>query len=390
MNGRRQFVRPGSTTHTVPTRRRFQAPHSRGSHPRARPRHQLPPGASEARRDDALDARKEEKEAEVTNDAAGEEQLWIVDVGEGQLQIVRGIGALKDLVAERRLAKTATVYVLPTAATTLAELAERPPSLDREPIAPAKDIAPAERSSQAVSAVDVDADFALLDRPFDDGDYFEDPPRSRWLRPAGIAALLVALGTGGYHVLHSPSAPRAPAGVQAHAAPTVVAPPAVEPPVAAATPAVEPTVAVPVAPPGPAAPEPAATQPPVEAARAAARYPQLVAEGERQFQSGHGKKAQALFEQALAETPEGNAALVGLAYVYLDRGNVPQAIALFQRALAQDHGDPTALFGLAESHRQAGNRSAALAEFQRFLTLRSSGNDADIARQLVLELSGGG
>src|SRR5262249_22512249 len=139
-----------------------------------------------------------------------------------------------------------------------------------------------------------------------------------------------------------------------------------------------------------AAPAGSADMPPPPGRAPSSAYPALVAEGERQFQGGHSGKAQALFEKALAETPEGTEALIGLAYVHLDHGRVPQAIALFQRALVQDRGNATALFGLAESHRQAGDRSAALAEFQRFLTLRSTGSDADIARQLVQELSSGG
>ena len=45
--------------------------------------------------------------------------------------------------------------------------------------------------------------------------------------------------------------------------------------------------------------------------------------------------------------------------------------------------------GLAESYRQQGNGSAALASFKRFLKLQPSGGDADIARKLVKDLSGG-
>ena len=119
-------------------------------------------------------------------------------------------------------------------------------------------------------------------------------------------------------------------------------------------------------------------------------YSELVAAGQRQFGGGHSRRAQELFEQALAETPDGTAALIGLAYVHLDRGRLQQAIALFQRALDQDRGNPVAMFGLAESHRQEGNRRAALDEFKTFLTLQSAGSDADIARRLVQELANGG
>ena len=356
---------------------------------------------------------------DVADDATNEAQLWIVDAGEGQLHLVRGVGALKALIAERGLAKTAPVYMLSTISRTLGEVTEIQSAFESEPDAdpthaepaaeaaraelpvraaePAAEAGPAEPSSQVR-----DDEFALFDRPFDDGEYFEDSARSRWVRPAGMAAVLIVLGAGGYGLFHSRSVPRSPAGVREHESPTVaVAAPPVEPAavVAAAPPAPaapgRPSSAAVVAVADPTAPEPAGPAPaaeqPVAAPAAALRpYPELVAEGERQFQQGHGRKAQALFEEALAETPEGTAALVGLGYVQLDRGKVPLAIALFQRALVQDRGDPTALFGLAESYRQQGNRSAALDAFQKFLTLRPTGNDADIARQLVQELTSGG
>jgi hypothetical protein len=345
----------------------------------------------------------------LTLAAASAETLWIVEDGEGELHMVRGVGALKDLIAKHGLAKTATVYTLATTAKTVSELAgvsapdaaPREPEREPEPPAPASDLVAsgAEIGSAEASGQERDDELALFDRPFDDGEYFEDPPRSRWIRPAAAAALVVALGAGGYSLVHSRSVQGAPVASREHLAPRVAAsasPPAE--PVAVIQPAAPPasppaTPATVPADPGP--PEPAGAAPvapaSVPAVRAPARaYPELVREGELQFQNGQSKRAQALFEQALAETPEGTAALVGLGYVELDRGKVSQATALFERALVQDRGDPTALFGLAESHRQGGNRRAALAEFQRFLTLRSTGNDADIARQLVQELSTGG
>jgi hypothetical protein len=397
---------------------------------------------------------------DATADLTPEERVWIVDVGEGQVHLVRGTGALKKLIADRGLPKTTSVYLLSTTAQTLGEVtevrsvfesepaavpAEPEPQPQPAPSAPAVELreAPAEVAQQElaapdhreapavaavaeVAALDHDEEFALLDRPFDDGEYFEDPSRSRWLRPAGVAALVVSLAFGGYSLVHSrsgrhwPVPPQEPENrIVAAPAPPIVepavvirptspAPPALEPPqVAAAAPhaaldsagsapaAAQVPVAAPSAP-SRSIPEPVAEVAPTAQLPTAAssppshRYPELVAEGQRQFQGGHTGRAQALFEQALLETPEGNDALVGLGYVHLDRGKVAQAIALFQRALAQDRADPTALFGLAESHRQSGNRRAALAEFQRFLTLRSTGSDADIARQLVQDLASGG
>jgi Tfp pilus assembly protein PilF len=357
-------------------------------------------------------------EGNVVVAATAPEQLWAVADGEGELHLVLGISALKDLIAQRGMTRTTAVYALSTNATTLGEIAGIRSAFEGGPdvaaaakptpepegapaastasvVAPAAEVGAADLPSQ-----EIDEELSLLDRPFDDGDYFEDPPR-RWLRPAAVAALVLALGAGGYRLIHSRSVSASPAAAREHEAPKVavvepppVAPVAVVPAAvpaapAPATPEPAPT-AVAVEPAAPAAVEPAA-QAPVAAPRAPSRsYPDLISDGQRQFQNGQTKRAQALFEQALAQTPEGTEALVGLAYVQLDRGRIPQAVALFQRALAQDRGDPTALFGLAESHRQGGDRGAALAEFQRFLRLRSTGSDAEFARQVVQELSSGG
>jgi tetratricopeptide (TPR) repeat protein len=119
------------------------------------------------------------------------------------------------------------------------------------------------------------------------------------------------------------------------------------------------------------------------------RYTELVAEGKRLFEAGRGRRAQALFEQALAERPDGVEALVGLGYAQLDRGKLRDSVALLERALERDGNDARAVFGLAEAYRQQGNRAAALASFKRYLKLRSSGGDADIARRLVQDLAAG-
>jgi hypothetical protein len=433
-------------------------------------------------------------------DSTNDERLWVVDVGAGQLRLVRGSEALRELIASHGLTKTAPVYLLPVTGTTLGEITEARPAFEgedegepeatkseaaaeavheepptvaaapavetaraeppavaaapatettrAEPLAPAAE--PAAEASVGQGAKHAgDAEFSLLDRPFDDGEFYEDPPRARWLRGAGIAAVVVVLGGGGYQLLHSrtsvrasdsghgvasepvaaqatlaaepgaaavvPAAPPVAAPALVPAAPPVAAAPAaaaVAPPAApAAVPAAPPVAAPAVAavvpsatpaaaaviPAAPIAPAPRGVAEPAAAAAAAApaaertqapspSYSALVAEGKRLFESGHSRRAQALYEQALAETPDGTSALIGLAYVHLDRGKLTQAIALFQRALEQDHDDTSALFGLAESHRQAGDRGAARAEFKQFLTLQPTGADADLARRLVQEL----
>jgi hypothetical protein len=257
--------------------------------------------------------------------------------------------------------------------------------------------------------IPIDADLALLDRPLDDDDeYFEDA-RPRWPRLATGAALVALVIGGSYRLVRSRHPELQPVASTPTREPTaeappppparepvVVAPPAPSPP-APSPPAPSPAIAAAPAPrPTPALPDPPLAGPPaakheLPAPRAAAdSYEQLVAQGKRLFNAGRSRKAEGLFEQALADKPYGTAALVGLAYVHLDRGKMQQANALFKQAIARDENYAPAVFGLAETNRQQGNRGAALAGFKQFLKLKSSGGDAEIARRLVHELGTGG
>jgi hypothetical protein len=379
--------------------------------------HQLGQGANENGRVDTSDDR-----------------LWVVDMGSGQLRVVQGQEALKELIASHGLPSSARAYELSAVPKTLGEIPEvaqgfettapvptPAPVVDEVAVAPVLEtLAPAPAPPPAKTEVEVealaappviapaasatvapphdgshDADFSLLDRPFDDTDYFEDPPRARWPRIAGVGAVVALLVGGGYKLAHSRH------GARALVAPTVPEPtviaaapppaPAPEPTPVPATPAPSAALA-PVAAPAPARAEQRLPDPPVPPAPAAPSpsYSALVAEGQRLFDRGHGRKAQALFEQALAEQADGIDALVGLAYAQLDRGKMQEAIGSFKRALDQDGSHAHAVFGLAESYRQQGNRSAALATFKRFLKLQSSGGDADIARRLVQDLNAEG
>ena len=364
---------------------------------------------------------------------ASDDRLWVIDLGDGQLRVVQGQDALMDLIASHRLPQSARAYELSAVPKTLGEIPEVAPAFETQaqasaptptkieaevappPAPPA--ITPVEPAPPAAEARPHDGshdpDFSLLDRPFeDDGDYFEDPPRM-WPRIAGVAAVLALLVGAGYKLLPSrhatsavvaPSAPEPTAPIPiaepapvAAPAPIAAAAPAAAPAPVAAAPIAAPTPAVAVAParaeqrlPDPPAP-PAPPKQVADALAAPSRaYADLVAQGQRLYEKGNARKAQALFEQALAGQPEGIEALVGLGYAQLDRGKVQEAIGPFKRALDQDGSHAHAVFGLAESYRQQGNRSAALASFKRFLKLQPSGSDADIARRLVQELANGG
>jgi Tfp pilus assembly protein PilF len=74
--------------------------------------------------------------------------------------------------------------------------------------------------------------------------------------------------------------------------------------------------------------------------------------------------------------PAGANALSGLAFVALDRGQIPAAYELFKRALAAKSSFGPALFGMAEIHRARGEKALALQSYQRYLQLSPKGKEA--------------
>lgn len=360
--------------------------------------HQLGQGANENGRGDASDDR-----------------LWVVDLGGGQLRVVQGHEAFIELIASHGLPSSARAYELSAIPKTLGEIPEVALAFEKKahtpvletpaPALPTAEVevapsaaplaiapgAPAAPATAAPRNVSHDAEFSSLDRPFDDTDYFEDPLRARWPRIAGVCVIVVLLAGGGYKLVISRFGTRAPVAETVPESTVIAAAPPPAPAPAPGTPAPS-AASVPVAAPALTRPEQRLPDPRLPRAPTAApspSYSALVVEGRHLFDRGHGRKAQALFEQALAEQPDGIDALVGLAYAQLDRGKMPAAIASFKRALDQDGSHARAFFGLAESYRQQGNRPAALATFKRFLKLQPSGADADIARRLVHDLNTG-
>jgi Flp pilus assembly protein TadD len=368
------------------------------------------------------------------DDARGEDPLWVVDLGAGDLRLVQGDAALKELVRTHRLPRDARVYELSAASRTLSEIPGIDAAFEAQRASEAVNAAPAPAPPPEIEPApppamapppapiepvaehherSVDHELKLLDRPFeDDTEYFEDPPRSRWLPLAGIAALLALFVGGGYVLFHTGRRAHPQSSPPETAPVAVTAPPSADltnvaaPPKATSAPVERPLGDPPVAPspapkemtvaPAPApkaaavAPSPAPQEAVVAPAPPSSSYSDRVAEGKRLFEKGHGRKAEALFEEALSEKPDGIEALVGLAYAQLDRGKMSEAVSSFKRAVDQDHDYAPAVFGLAEGYRQQGNRRAALATFKKFLTLEHSGGDADIARRLIDELSAGG
>jgi hypothetical protein len=344
-----------------------------------------------------------------------DDRLWVVDLGGGQLRVVQGHEAVIELIESHDLPSSARAYELSAVPKTLGEITEVAlafgtkahapvletpapalPTAKVEVAAPAAPLAiapgaPAAPATAAPHNGSHDAEFSLLDRPFDDTDYFEEPLRARWPRIAGVSAIVVLLAGGGYKLVLFRSGTGAPVAATVPESTVIAAAPplAPAPPPAMPAPSAAP---VPVAAPAPIRPEQRLPDPPLPPAPTAApspSYSALVVEGQHLFNRGHGRKAQALFEQALADQPDGIDALVGLAYAQLDRGKMLEAIASFKQALDQDGSHARAVFGLAESYRQQGNRSAALGTFKRYLKLQPSGADADIARRLVQDLNAG-
>jgi tetratricopeptide (TPR) repeat protein len=118
-------------------------------------------------------------------------------------------------------------------------------------------------------------------------------------------------------------------------------------------------------------------------------YDKLVASGNRLLEDGQSDQAQAQFEKARAERPDGADALIGLAYVQLARGAGPKAVGLFKQVLEHDAGYAPALLGLGEAYREQGMRAGAIGAFKKFLALHPSGADAETARRAIQDLAAG-
>jgi tetratricopeptide (TPR) repeat protein len=134
---------------------------------------------------------------------------------------------------------------------------------------------------------------------------------------------------------------------------------------------------------------PARTRPePREEPASHQSYESLVKEGDRLIESGKTKRAMGLFEEANRLRPDGVAALTGIAYGWLDRGDARRAAEFFQRAMIKDGHYPPALFGLGEAYREQGRKAEALSAFRLYLSRYPSTRQASAAKRQVEQLSG--
>jgi hypothetical protein len=274
-----------------------------------------------------------------------------------------------------------------------------PPVHDAEAPPPVRDADAPPPVHDAKAPAPVDEEMALLDRPFEgEPEFYDEVPRSRSAKIAAAVVFLLVAGVGGYFGLRPRTRPARPAPAitaKTPAAPARLAPPPAPPPQPSPPPvAAPPDRGAPPAPPlsdPPPETVPAAALP-APAARPRARgasYDKLVASGNHLLEDGENDRAQAQFEKALAERPDGADALIGLAYVHLARGAGPKAVGLFKQVLEHDGGHAPALLGLGEAYREQGMRTAAIGAFKKFLALHPSGPDAETARRAIQDLAAG-
>jgi predicted Zn finger-like uncharacterized protein len=118
-------------------------------------------------------------------------------------------------------------------------------------------------------------------------------------------------------------------------------------------------------------------------------YEKLIANGDRALENGSDGKAKDFYQRALRMRSAGPDALSGLAFVALDRGQIPASYELFKRALAVKPSFGPALFGMAEIHRARGEKALALQSYRRYLQLWPKGSEAAAARRQVKLLQTG-
>ncbi len=115
-------------------------------------------------------------------------------------------------------------------------------------------------------------------------------------------------------------------------------------------------------------------------------YDSLVRQGDRFSEIGRVDDAVRAYNQALEQRPSGVEALTGLAYCYLDRGNMSQARSVFQRALSRSPGHGEALIGMAEIFKKEMNWNRALEYYRRYLKHHPGGRRSGLAHRNIREL----
>jgi len=107
----------------------------------------------------------------------------------------------------------------------------------------------------------------------------------------------------------------------------------------------------------------------------------LVKRGERALEDGSVRAAQDFFEEALTLAPHFPAALTGLGYVALERGQTQVALRRFLPAAKV--GYPEALIGLGDTYRRVGRSEEALEAYQTYVRRFPRGARRSIAQRQI-------
>lgn len=104
-------------------------------------------------------------------------------------------------------------------------------------------------------------------------------------------------------------------------------------------------------------------------ARATAAVPDLVRQGEQQWQAGLLAEAQKSFQAALTAQPRSVDIQLKLAGLQLSQNDFAACIPAYQRVIGQDAGNVRAWLGLGFSYLHTGKSSLSLAAFQEAIRL---------------------
>ncbi|MEO6952423.1 MAG: response regulator [Polyangia bacterium] len=182
-----------------------------------------------------------------------------------------------------------------------------------------------------------------------------------------VVAVAVIVGVLGSKKKHAPD----------EVAPTVVAMPAPSPAPVPTPPVVAEKPTVPATP---------AVVPAALPVVAAADYQKLTDDGKALYKRGQLKKAITSLEQAIAQKPDGDEALVALANCYLDRGSTKKALEKAQAATKANPNNAEGYLVIGAVQQQDGKKSDAKVAYQKYLELAPSGRYASEIRSILTSL----
>ena len=116
-------------------------------------------------------------------------------------------------------------------------------------------------------------------------------------------------------------------------------------------------------------------------------FDKVLAQADRLRDKGSLGKALGLYMKAVELNPDRAEPHVGLGWCFLDQEKYGAALGEFDRALQLNSGYAEAFMGLGEVYKFRGDKLNAVKHYQKYLRALPNGEDAEVARRNIEDLS---